>query len=239
MALPPWWMWVWASFGSWWWTGKPGVLQSMGLRRVGPNWTELNWILTDSFGHNFWQWLYVQRGKFDTEADPCTYWHFGVFCLFFFFLASGRFRTSEAQVPTYHLLLQPLLCMCLCSAVSDSLWFYELWPTRLCYPWNFLGKNTGMSCYFLLQGIFLTQGSNLGLLLHRQILYHLSHPLDVSFMEQSIKLIRESHREERRLEHMCHSFALQKGSGMRKDPEQEWSSVQSLSRVRLCDPRLI
>ena len=36
--------WVWASSGSWWWTGKPGVLQSMGLQRVGHDWvTELNW----------------------------------------------------------------------------------------------------------------------------------------------------------------------------------------------------
>ena len=35
---------------------------------------------------------------------------------------------------------------------------------RLLCPWNFPGKNTGVSCYFLLQGIFLTQGSNLGLL---------------------------------------------------------------------------
>ena len=35
--------WVWASSGSWWWTGKPGVLQSMGSQRVGHDWTtELN-----------------------------------------------------------------------------------------------------------------------------------------------------------------------------------------------------
>ena len=35
---------VWANSGSWWWTGKPGVLQSMGSQRVGHNWaTELNW----------------------------------------------------------------------------------------------------------------------------------------------------------------------------------------------------
>ena len=39
------WAWVWASFGSWWWTRKPGVLQSKGLQRVGRNWaTELNWL---------------------------------------------------------------------------------------------------------------------------------------------------------------------------------------------------
>ena len=36
-------------------------------------------------------------------------------------------------------------------------------------------KNTGVDCHFLLQGIILTQGSNLGLLYCRQILYHLSH----------------------------------------------------------------
>ena len=37
------WTWVCASSGSWWWTGSPGVLQSMGSQRVGHNWaTELN-----------------------------------------------------------------------------------------------------------------------------------------------------------------------------------------------------
>ena len=36
------WTWVWAGSGSWWWTGKPGLLQSMGLQRVRHNWaTEL------------------------------------------------------------------------------------------------------------------------------------------------------------------------------------------------------
>ena len=36
MASPTWWTWVWASCGSWWWTGRPGMLQSMGLQRVEP-----------------------------------------------------------------------------------------------------------------------------------------------------------------------------------------------------------
>ena len=39
-------------------------------------------------------------------------------------------------------------------------------------PWDFPGKNTGMGCHFLLQGIFLTQELNLHLLHCRQILYH-------------------------------------------------------------------
>ena len=38
------WTWVWVNSGSWWWTGRPGVLQFMGLQRVGHDWvTELNW----------------------------------------------------------------------------------------------------------------------------------------------------------------------------------------------------
>ena len=44
MASLTWWTWVWASSGSWWWTGKPGMLQSTGSQRVGQDCaTELNW----------------------------------------------------------------------------------------------------------------------------------------------------------------------------------------------------
>ena len=44
MASSTWWTWVWVNSGSWWWTGRPGVLQIMGSRRVGHDWaTELNW----------------------------------------------------------------------------------------------------------------------------------------------------------------------------------------------------
>ena len=41
MASQTQWTWVWASSGSWWWTGKPGMLQSMGSQRVRHNW--VNW----------------------------------------------------------------------------------------------------------------------------------------------------------------------------------------------------
>jgi len=47
--------------------------------------------------------------------------------------------------------------------------------TRLLHPWDFPGKSTGVGCHFLLQGIFLTQGSNPGLPDCRQMFYHLSH----------------------------------------------------------------
>jgi len=47
--------------------------------------------------------------------------------------------------------------------------------TRLLCPWDFLGKRTGVGCHFLLQRIFLTQGSNPGLPHCRQTLDRLSH----------------------------------------------------------------
>ena len=45
MASPAWWIWAWVSSRSWWWTVKPGVLQSTGSQRIGCHWaTELNWM---------------------------------------------------------------------------------------------------------------------------------------------------------------------------------------------------
>ena len=44
MASPTQWTWVWVNSGSWWWTGRPGMLQSAGVQRVRCDWaTELNW----------------------------------------------------------------------------------------------------------------------------------------------------------------------------------------------------
>ena len=44
MASQTQWTWVWFNSGSWWWTGRPGMLQSMGSQRVGHDWaTELDW----------------------------------------------------------------------------------------------------------------------------------------------------------------------------------------------------
>ena len=40
------WTWVWVGSGSWWWTGKPGMLQYMGSWSIGHDWaTELNWVI--------------------------------------------------------------------------------------------------------------------------------------------------------------------------------------------------
>ena len=58
--------------------------------------------------------------------------------------------------------------------VLSCVWFFA--TPWLLHPWDFPGKNTGMDCHFLLQGIFPTQGSNLGLPHCRQTLYSLESP---------------------------------------------------------------
>ena len=48
------WTWVWVNSGSWWWTGRPGMLQFMGSQRVRHDWaTELNWTEDHYF---CWEW---------------------------------------------------------------------------------------------------------------------------------------------------------------------------------------
>ena len=68
-------------------------------------------------------------------------------------------------------------CVCVChSVVYNSLWSHGMLKlSRFLCPWNSLGKNTGLDSHYLIQGVFLTQGSNTGLQHCRQILYHLNH----------------------------------------------------------------
>ena len=48
MASLTWWIWVWVTSGSWWWTGRPGMLHSFGLQRLRYDWaTELNCSIWD------------------------------------------------------------------------------------------------------------------------------------------------------------------------------------------------
>ena len=55
MASRTQWTWVWVNSGSWRWTGRPGMLQSMGLQKVGHDWvTKLNWTdPSNSERHSF------------------------------------------------------------------------------------------------------------------------------------------------------------------------------------------
>ena len=90
------------------------------------------------------------------------------------------------------------------SCVQLFLWPCGLYPARLLRPWDFLGKNTGMSCYFLLQWIFLTQGLNPRLLHWQPDSLPLSHLGSPSyFVAPTVNILHN------------------------------YGSVQSLSRVRL------
>ena len=52
MASPTWWTWVWVGSMNWRWTGRPGMLQSMGPQRAGHDWvTELNWWYIHTVGN--------------------------------------------------------------------------------------------------------------------------------------------------------------------------------------------
>ena len=88
-----------------------------------------------------------------------------------------RFVPIESMMPANRVILCcPLLPLSVGhSVMSDSLQPHGLQPTRLLHPWDSPGKNTGVGCHFLLQGIFPTQGLNPGLLYCRQILYQLSY----------------------------------------------------------------
>ena len=76
MASPTQWMWVWVNSGSWWWTGRPGMLQSLGSQRAGHKWvTELNWytqLERDS--------AYYFHLRFQAEGSASTSYTSGLIC---------------------------------------------------------------------------------------------------------------------------------------------------------------
>ena len=86
----------------------------------------------------------------------------------------GAQRRWDVGVWTLYYILGVAILAKLIALVACN----SLQPTRLLCPWDFSGKNTGGGCHFLLQGTFLTQGSNphLQCLLRcRNILYPLNH----------------------------------------------------------------
>ena len=79
--------------------------------------------------------------------------------------------------------------------MSDSLWLYGLYPTRLLCPRDLPGKNNGVGCHFLLQGIFPTQESDPCLVCLpycRLILYCLSHWETLALFENPVRKESES-----------------------------------------------
>ena len=82
MASPMQWTWVWVGSESWWWTGMPGMLQSIGSQRGKHNWvTELNWYTyrytqtiihthTHTHTHTSFYWFYNSGEPWLTHLSP-------------------------------------------------------------------------------------------------------------------------------------------------------------------------
>ena len=95
-------------------------------------------------------------------------------CLMTFF--SAKFISLSPSLPCIYDRFLLYGCVCLiaqsCLTLCDPM---DCSPPGSSVHGDSPGKNTGVGCHALLQGIFLTQGLNPGLLHYRQILCHLSH----------------------------------------------------------------
>ena len=77
MALSIQWTWVWVNSRSWWWTAKPGMLQSMGSQRVGYDWsTEWNWSIWIQHPCSFYYTICCCC--LDTKSCPSLLWPHGL-----------------------------------------------------------------------------------------------------------------------------------------------------------------
>ena len=89
MALPTEWTWVWVSSRSWWWTGRPSVLQSVGSQRVGHDGAiEQNWMETD-IEYRFVDTVGEGEVEMNSESSMETHftickidsqWEFAIWC---------------------------------------------------------------------------------------------------------------------------------------------------------------
>ena len=140
------------------WTEEPGRLQSMGLQRV-----RHDWATSTSLSHSCHDlWLCP---SFKGCALP-------LYLLFQFCNHSDSINKQlQKKWSTWSLLFYFALgsCMhaCMLNRFSHVRLAATLWTiaAKLLCLWDSPGKNTGMGCHFLLQGIFPTQGLNLHLLL--------------------------------------------------------------------------
>ena len=113
---------------------------------------------------------------------------------FFFFCSLMCYQHLRSEVAQ--------LCLTLCDPMDCSL------PGSSC-PWDFPGNSPGVDCHFLLQGIFPSQGSNLGLPHCKQTLYRLSHqgsPFGREGLGFSLLKSRSDHFQYTPCSHHTHSL---------------------------------
>ena len=122
-------------------------------------------FLSEACGWNHLRWQ-NDLGQLEPRTKQELHWTYLAYFFPFLFL---HFELQLTCVINMHVrMLSCFHSVQLCDILDCS-------PARLFCPWNSPGKNNGVGSHCLLQGIFPTQGLNLGLLPCRQVLYHLSH----------------------------------------------------------------
>ena len=134
------------------WTEEPGRLQSMGSQRAGHDWACMRLCL-----HHAQPWTWFSDRKKQVLAGWRTLG-----------------RPSQSSHAWTNKFIKHYVQLVIASE-SRSLLSDWLQPQGLYSPWDSPGQNTGVGSLTLFQGIFPTQGSNLGLRHCRWILYQLSH----------------------------------------------------------------
>ena len=109
MTLPTRWTWVWVNSGSWWWTGRPGVLRFMGSQRVGHDWvTELTDWPTSVFSPGEFHGLYRPWGCKESDTTERL-----------------SLSLSFSFIGVYKWLYMKEICPGIFTVISHSIWNRE------------------------------------------------------------------------------------------------------------------
>ena len=132
------------------------------LQRIYPSWERILWEqCVDRFHMKYWKYQNLSTSRKKTSLQKTIL----IICL----------RSTVIKVYMKQTVKCLFYCLCVLSLVYNSLRPPWTVPARLLCPCNFPGKNTGVNCHYLLQGIFSTRRLKLCLLhcLHRQVdFYH-------------------------------------------------------------------
>ena len=135
--------WVWVDSGSWWWTGRPGVLWLMGSQRVGHDWvTELNWrwlpvdIVTDGYPFSKKKIHILENYWFTILCFRCTAKWFSYIYIQSFpdSFPTGYYRilsrVAYAILEVLFGYLFYILLVCVCSSQ------FLMYPSPPCFPFS-------------------------------------------------------------------------------------------------------
>ena len=202
MPSPTQWTWVWVNSGGWWWTGRLGVLQSMGSQRVGREWvTELNcnFLLVQVIHGDkkkkknlvswFTKWktflwmnyIHVPLQQGTTWEEPQSLYGILENMRMLSFLNKGWIDHFRKRTCLLIYWVQESLGSERKWKSISPIWLFATSWTIQCMESP--GQNTGVGCSSLLQLILPTQGSNSVLPHCRTILYQLSHEGSARILE--------------------------------------------------------